>query len=163
MDTTASEPQDRRSAREVARPVQDVLASDAEREAVALLIQQAAAEGRLTPTEADDRLGTLYASRYRGDFPALTRDLPKPDRAGPATPDRRRPLLYPGLALHAVLVLVVAIGLITRWAVSPVLFFWPIWPIFWLTVSILIHARIRRGGRPPWARRWDGRPWPEES
>lgn len=147
----------------------DVRASDAEREKVAGIIQQAAAEGRLTPTETDERLAALYAVRYRGEFAELTRDLPEPAPAVPPAPARpdlvERPWFSPALALHAVLVVVLAVGLISRWAVSPVPFFWPMWPILWLSISLLVHARIRRSGRPPWmwGPRWQQRPgWDQQ-
>lgn len=135
----------------------DVLASDLERERIAMLIQQAAAEGRLTPAETDERLATAFAARRRSELGPLVSDLPQPapPSAGPAEqPEGRavRPLSV-GLLLHALLVLVLAAGLIARWAVSPVLFFWPLWPIMWLLISLAVHARLRRTGRPPW-RRW---------
>jgi hypothetical protein len=30
-----------------------------------------------------------------------------------------------------------------RWAVSGAEFFWPAMPMFWLFVSVLVHARVR--------------------
>jgi hypothetical protein len=56
---------------------QGVLASDAERERVALVLRDAAAEGRLTLEELSDRVAAAYSSRTSTDLDALTRDLPK--------------------------------------------------------------------------------------
>jgi hypothetical protein len=56
---------------------QGVLASDAERDRVALVLRDAAAEGRLTLEELSDRVAAAYSSRTSTELDALTRDLPK--------------------------------------------------------------------------------------
>jgi len=61
-------------------------ASDAEREAVADRLQRAAAEGRLTAEELDERLGVAYAARTRAELEPLTADLPSPAPARGDTP-----------------------------------------------------------------------------
>jgi hypothetical protein len=58
-----------------AHPV-GVLASDAEREAVVVRLHAAVGEGRLTATEAGDRIAAVYATRYRTDLVAPVADLP---------------------------------------------------------------------------------------
>jgi hypothetical protein len=65
-----------------------VLASDAERERVALVLRDAAAEGRLTLEELSDRVATAYAARTSTELDALTRDLPKLATVA-ALPERR--------------------------------------------------------------------------
>ncbi len=62
-------------------------ASDHDRERVAAQLHTAAAEGRLTLGELDERLGALYAARTYGELVPLTRDLPATTsaaRPGPA-------------------------------------------------------------------------------
>lgn len=54
-----------------------VLASDAERERVALVLRDAAAEGRLTLEELSERLGWVYESRTSTELEAATRGLPE--------------------------------------------------------------------------------------
>lgn len=56
---------------------QALLSSDAERERVALLLRDAAAEGRLTLEELSDRVESAYAARTSTELDALTSDLPK--------------------------------------------------------------------------------------
>jgi hypothetical protein len=51
-------------------------ASDDDRAAVAQVLQTAMAEGRLTPTELQDRLDTLYRSKTLSELEPLTWDLP---------------------------------------------------------------------------------------
>lgn len=50
--------------------------SDLEREEVADILRDAAGEGRLSYTELEDRLETLYASKTYGELVELTADLP---------------------------------------------------------------------------------------
>jgi hypothetical protein len=50
--------------------------SDAERHAVAEILRDAAAQGRLTLEELEERLESAYASRTYGDLVPLTADLP---------------------------------------------------------------------------------------
>jgi class 3 adenylate cyclase len=53
-----------------------VLASDSEREHVALTLRDAAGEGRLTLEELTERLDSAYAARTSKDLELVTRDLP---------------------------------------------------------------------------------------
>ena len=40
-------------------------------------------------------------------------------------------------------VVTIAVLMIVRWAVLGAGFFWPAFPLFWLTVSLFVHARVR--------------------
>ncbi|WP_433161416.1 DUF1707 SHOCT-like domain-containing protein [Kribbella sp. CA-247076] len=78
-------PQDSVPARP-APPTGDELAmrrrvSDLEREEVGDVLREAAAEGRLSYGELEDRLETLYASKTYGELVELTADLPNGPRA----------------------------------------------------------------------------------
>src|SRR3954452_17208623 len=53
-------------------------ASDAEREAAADWLRDAATEGRLDPDELDERVGKVYAARTHGELALVTDDLPEP-------------------------------------------------------------------------------------
>lgn len=55
--------------------------SDLEREEVADILRDAAGEGRLSYSELEDRLETLYASKTYGELVELTSDLPNGPRA----------------------------------------------------------------------------------
>ncbi|HEX3814932.1 MAG TPA: DUF1707 domain-containing protein [Mycobacteriales bacterium] len=142
----------------------EVRASDAERERVAALLQQAGAEGRLTIAEVDERVAAAYAATYRRELPPLTRDLPTDDTTRETA---RRPVPGPlrydrGLRIHAVIATVLSVILISRWAGTGLGFFWPIFPMFWLWGSLAVRMAFRRAGG--WdARRpggWDGRRGP---
>jgi hypothetical protein len=133
-----------------------VRASNADREHTAAVLRAAAGEGMLTLEEVDERLAAAYAATYRSDLQPLTWDLPHHGRdlAG-ATPEARREAqaMRNGLRAHAGLVLAVAVLLVTIWAVSGASYFWPIWPIGFLVLSVIRHARWRGAWGPGWQRR----------
>jgi hypothetical protein len=53
-------------------------ASDADRERVADIIREAAAEGRLSMEELDERLDAVYAAKTYAELEPITHDLPHP-------------------------------------------------------------------------------------
>jgi hypothetical protein len=70
----------------------DVLASDADRDAVADMLSSALAEGRLTAAEHAERVRAAYGARTTGELAGLTADLPGPAgdvgrRQAPFVPD----------------------------------------------------------------------------
>lgn len=60
--------------------------SDLEREEVADVLRDAAGEGRLSYSELEDRLETLYGSKTYGELVELTSDLPNGPRAPQGVP-----------------------------------------------------------------------------
>jgi hypothetical protein len=132
----------------------EIRASDAEREQTADLIRQAAAEGRLTMAEVEERLTTTYGARLRHELPPLVADLPAPPRPTPTGPDPRRLSSWDraALGLHAALVAALVAAVLTRWVAGGAVFFWPVFPIFWAVLSLVVHARLRGFG-PGYPRR----------
>ena len=63
------------------RKAPDLRASDADRDRVAAVIREAAAEGRLELAEVDERLGVVYAAKTYGELAEVTADLPATDDA----------------------------------------------------------------------------------
>lgn len=154
-----------------------VRTSDGEREELAEIIRAAMAEGRLTLPEGEERLAAAYAATWRDELSPLVADLPDgaaaaslaSGSAGPARgPAERvgagpRPAVRPGaLGRHAAVVVAVAGVLVTIWALAPVHhFFWPVFPLVFLTIGLVRHARWRRyaagpTGPVPYGRR---QPW----
>ena len=118
----------------------DIRASDAERERVATLVRDHAAEGRLDMEELDDRLKRAYAARTRGELRALTADLPAPRAHRPPGPPLRRFELHDRVAAYvAVMVLLVVI-----WALSGAGYFWPMWPALGWGIALVTG----KGHRP---------------
>jgi hypothetical protein len=65
--------------------------SDAEREQTAARLRDAAAEGRLSMEELEERLGSVYAAKYHHELDPLVTDLPRPP--APAATTGWRPIL----------------------------------------------------------------------
>jgi hypothetical protein len=122
---------------------------------VAARVRAALADGRLTLTEADERQAAAYAARTRAELVPLTADLPDPPgarpAASPAAPGRgpMTPGARLGFAVHAGVVALLAGFLVTAWALGPAPFFWPVWPLFWLSVSLVVHRRLARRAPAP--------------
>src|SRR4029078_2335146 len=56
-------------------------ASDAERHATVLILQDAVSTGLLTTDEGSDRIAAAYAATHRRDLPPLVADLPRTEPA----------------------------------------------------------------------------------
>ena len=111
-----------------------VRASDPERERVVEALRAHAAAGRLDPDELEERLGRAYAARTRADLVPLVADLPAPTTVAPA-PRRARSLpAVPPVVLVAVL-------LVTIWALTGAGYFWPVWPIGAMALGAFKHGR----------------------
>jgi hypothetical protein len=72
----------------------DLRASDAERERTVARLRGAAAEGRLSVEELDERSARAYDARTHGELETLLADLP--GDVARATPARRAPPVDPG-------------------------------------------------------------------
>jgi len=125
----------------------DVRASDAEREHVARILRAAAGEGLLTLGEADERLAALYASRWRSGLTPLTADLPDGGHRLLENTAETRHAARAGLRRHALTVAVIAVVLLTVWVSTEADFFWPVWPLAFMALSVFKHAQ-RVGRRP---------------
>jgi Domain of unknown function (DUF1707) len=66
-----------------------VRTSDAERERIAETLRTAVGDGRLTLEEGDERLATLYTTKYRDELGPLVADLPGGAGARPGSGRRR--------------------------------------------------------------------------
>jgi len=67
-------------------------ASDADRDRAASVLNEALAEGRLTPEEHSERLDSIYAAKTQADLVPVLEDLPAvadSTSPAPATPDAR--------------------------------------------------------------------------
>ena len=116
----------------------DVLASDADRERIAERLRTAGGEGRLTPSELEDRLETAFAARTGAELELLVADLPNPGRAAPRR-ERRR--LWD--SEHVRTYVAVCSMLVVIWALTGAGHFWPIWPILGWGIGVVADT----GGR----------------
>jgi hypothetical protein len=108
-------------------------AADEDREAVAAVLREQHAAGRLDTDELQERMDRCYAARTLGELDGLLGDLPRPAAPGATWRPRRRVRLVPLVALLAALAAVCAVtGAHAIWLVVPVLF---------------VSARLLRGRR----------------
>jgi len=125
-----------------------VRASDAERERIAQLLQSAAAEGRLSPDEAGERLAAASAATYREELQQLVGDLPLELERAQGEPAPRR-FWGPWLLWRAARVAFVVMLVTAWWG------FWSfrlfLWPLGLLAVAFALR---------PWRRRrWRSMAW----
>lgn len=85
-------------------PHSDLRAADADREQVAAVLREAAAEGRLDLSELDERLSQVYAAKTYGELEPIIGDLPDAGmpvpaaRLGPSVPAAHLPTSGGGVA-----------------------------------------------------------------
>ena len=132
--------------------------SDTEREQVAEILRAAMAEGRLTLEEGEERLGTVYAARYRDELAPLTADLPDGGRRALTETPQARAVARRGVRRHAGLVVVVAAVLTGFWLLSEAHFFWPAIPLAFLVMGVVRHARYGHWS-PEYSYRHHVQPW----
>ncbi len=129
----------------------EILASDTDRDRVAERLREAAAEGRITAEELEERLERAFSARTEAELEPLVADLPAPTRAAPQRRRRRR---GPD-ADHLRAYLAVSVMLVAIWALTGAGYFWPIWPIMGWGIGVIAE----RGGslRGPCGRRSSSR------
>ena len=109
---------------------------DADRDAVAEVLREAHAEGRLSVTELQERLDAAYGAKTYGELAPVTADLPTP--AAPRAVPSPRPSTVtsatctprPLAAAWTAWATVVMINLVVWAAVSAGagwVYFWPVW------------------------------------
>jgi Flp pilus assembly protein TadB len=109
-------------------PTASLRASDADRDAVADRLHQAAVEGRLEPDELEERLHRALRARTYGELRRLVADLPSSRPARRATTG----LTVAKLTFRVVLALVALAAVLTVLAVMAV--WWLAWLVLWLTL-----------------------------
>jgi Domain of unknown function (DUF1707) len=132
-------------------------ASDADRDAVAERLRQAAVEGRLDPDELEQRLDAALRAKTYGDFDRLLVDLP----AKPVKWERRRGGVAPVASFAVVTVLraLVALAILGAVLVAAAATF--AWWMVGLVVFLVLrsshgcrgHRRHAAWHRPPHVRR----------
>jgi hypothetical protein len=119
----------------------ELLASDADRDLIAERLRSAAAEGRLTSEELEERLERAFSARRDAELEPLVADLPEPSLPA-RRPERRRLRDDEHVRAYvATMALLVAI-----WALTGAGYFWPIWPMLGWGIGVLADTGGRLGG-----------------
>jgi hypothetical protein len=123
-------------------------ASDADRDAVAERLREAAVEGRLEPEELEERLHDALRARTYGDLHGLMADLPAKPMRLELRATHVKPAAYTAVAVAArVLATLVLVTVVVLMAAS-----WVVWALAWFTFCAL-RGRFSRGFAGPccWA------------
>jgi hypothetical protein len=120
--------------------------SDTEREQVATILRAAMAEGRLTLEEGEERLGSVYAAKFRDELGPLTADLPDGGRRALADTPQAQAAVRREFRRHTGFVFFLAFALTGLWVLSGAHFFWPAIPLAFLVMGLIRHNRQRRYG-----------------
>jgi hypothetical protein len=123
--------------------------SDSEREQIAKILRAAMTEGRLTLEEGEERLGAVYAAKFRDELVPLTADLPENGRRALAEMPEAVAATRRDVRRHASFVAFAAIALTALWLLSGAQFFWPIFPLFFLFIGLKRH--VHQGRRAHYA------------
>ena len=141
-------------------PEPHLRAADADRAAVAGVLGQHMAAGRLTVEEYDERLTRTYAAKTYGELDELTADLPATvpaPRTAPPQPAVTRPT---GIQAHAggwhsdphawrswmaTAMIVLTVWAVTSLANGEFLYFWPVWVIGPWGAVLLAQTLTGRG------------------
>ncbi len=121
-----------------------VRASDAERDRIAQMLQAAAAEGRLSPEEAGERLATASAASYREELHRLIADLPAARDLDVVEP-MGRPRVAAWWLLSVARLAIVALLVTTFWSFSGVRLL--LWPLGFMAIAFLLRPWRRRRWR----------------
>jgi hypothetical protein len=148
-------------------PEPHLRAADADRTAVATVLGEHMAAGRLTVDEYEDRLARAYAARTYGELDELTVDLPATAPAAPVPAPQPAAPVPAGSGAHGGhdsdphawrTWLSTAFVVLTIWAVTSLanwelLYFWPIWVIgpwgAFLLAQTLTGGGEKDDGGPP--------------
>jgi hypothetical protein len=136
-------------------------AADSDRAAMAAVLGEHMAAGRLTLAEYDERVARAYAAKTYGELAELTTDLPvlhprgngsrpsashQPVPAGAAAAGHRGGLADAWRTWLTTGLIVTTIWLITSLSSGEFIYFWPIWVIGpW--GAVLLASTITGGGR----------------
>jgi hypothetical protein len=107
--------------------------SDRERDEAVTLLRDHAADGRLSPEELDERVERALSARTGSELDALVADLPHKR----PTQERRDSVRgFSGLVAIAVL-------LVSIWLVTGAGYFWPVWILGFMALSLFKRGRLR--------------------
>lgn len=125
----------------------DLRAGDDDRERVVGLLHRHAQAGRLDPVELDERVEAALTAKTFGELQQLTRDLPDETRTPQARALAARQVKLRELGEHFGFWLTVSVICVAVWAATGADYFWPVWPIGFIGLTVVLHAlELLKGG-----------------
>ena len=126
-------------------------AADADRDHATRLVEQARQDGRLTVAEADERMALALGSRTIGELLPLVGDLMAVATTSPHTlHDRGRRFVRGGaMGWVGLALLFNAIWLMTSLSAGRPAYYWPMWPLFFIGLPLVMSLFANRGQTQP--------------
>jgi hypothetical protein len=117
----------------------ELRAGDDDRERVVGALHRHAQAGRLDPIELDERVEAALNAKTFGELEALIRDLPDEARTPEARALAERRAAVAKLREHVGSWVGVAVITTAIWAATGADYFWPMWPIGIIGITVVLH------------------------
>jgi hypothetical protein len=125
----------------------ELRAGDDDRERVVGALHRHAQAGRLDPAELDERVESALNAKTFGDLQVLLRDLPDESRSPQAQAVAARRVAVTKLREHVGAWMTVTVITVAIWAATGADYFWPLWPIGIVGLTVILHAlEVLKGG-----------------
>ena len=130
---------------------QALRAADSDRAYAARLVEQARLDGRLTVAEADERVARASGSRSLGELLHLVGDLMAvTTEASVGHRDRGRRFTRGGaMGWVGLALLFNAIWVMTSLSAGRPAYYWPMWPLFFMGLPLVMSLFVNRTQNPP--------------
>jgi hypothetical protein len=133
----------------VTRPREELelRAGDDDRERVVGALHRHAQAGRLDPMELDERVEAALNAKTFGELERLIRDLPDETRSPEARAVAARRVAVGKLREHVGFWVTVSVICVAIWAATGADYFWPLWPIGIIGLTVILHGLdLLKGG-----------------
>jgi hypothetical protein len=125
----------------------DLRAGDDDRERVVGALHRHAQAARLDPIEHDERVEIALGAKTFGELEALLRDLPDESRTPQARQLAARRVAVAKMREHVGFWLTVSTITVVVWAATGADYFWPLWPIGIIGLTVVLHGlELLKGG-----------------
>ena len=133
------------------QPNQALRAGDADRTFATRLVEQARLDGRLTMAEADERAARAAGARTLGELLPLVGDLMAMSATAPyGRQDRGRRFIRGGaMGWVGLALLFNAIWIMTSITAGHPTYYWPMWPLFFMGLPLVMSLFANRGNTQP--------------
>jgi uncharacterized protein DUF1707/2TM domain-containing protein len=125
----------------------ELRAGDDDRDRVVGALQRHAQAGRLDPVELDERVEAALSAKTFGELQELIRDLPDETRTPQARAVASRQVAVAKLREHVGAWVSVSVICVAIWAATGADYFWPLWPIGFIGLTVVLHVvDLLKGG-----------------
>ena len=118
----------------------ELRAGDDDRERVVGALMRHAEAGRLDPIELDERVEAALHAKTFGELQQLIRDLPDETRTPQARAVVARRQTVAKLREHVGFWVTVSVITTAVWAATGADYFWPLWPIGIIGLTVVLHS-----------------------